>query len=226
MPVRHGGAALLMSLPVFAWLFYWSAFWHHLWGGGSRRRGCIPKLQQKTSLSSSLSPSVIWALIYVLLWQRLTSFLTGSAHVGTLGGNNKSPGLPSRWAPWRVACVRRSSPIPPTASPELRICLPIAASLFLSNPHPWPTSRLWWEWQAKLCLSAGDRRAHPFCLCKCVHASARVPEAKRSAQCLLWWQKNQSVDSTHLCILLVSHEREGQESWAGREEGNCVTNIY
>lgn len=137
MPVRHSGAALLMSLPVFAWLFYWSAFWHHLWGG--RRRGCIPKLQQKTSFSLSRSPSVIWALIYVLLWQRLTSFLSGRAHTGTLGGNNKSPGLPSRWAPWRVACVRRSSPLPSPASPEPPIFLPIASSLLLSIfPCPSP----------------------------------------------------------------------------------------
>lgn len=184
MPVRHGGAALLMYLPD---CFYWSAFWHHIWGG-SRKRRYIPKLQQKTSLSVSLSPSAIWALIYVLLWQRLTSFLTGSTHAGTLGGNNKSPGLPSRWAPWRVACVRRSSPLPSSVSPELWI------------PPPPRASRLWWEWQAKLCLSAGDQRAHPFCLCKCVHASARVPGA-REAHSVYSDGKIQSVDSTHLCIL-------------------------
>lgn len=192
MPVRHSGAALLMSVPVFAWLFYWSAFWHHRWGG-SGRRGCIPKLQQKTSFSLSRSPSVIWALIYVLLWQRLTSFLTGSAQTGTLGGNNKSPGLPSRWAPWRVACVRRSSPLPSPASPELPIFLPIASSLLLSIfpcPTPPPPSRIssvlgmtsevvpeCWGPEGTPLLSMQVRS------CECTCAGS-----KRGAQCLLWWQ--------------------------------------
>lgn len=34
--------------------------------------------------------TVIWALIYVLLWQRLTSFLTGSLHACTLGETTKA----------------------------------------------------------------------------------------------------------------------------------------
>lgn len=54
------------------------------------RRRCIPKPLHKTSLSMSLSLLVIWALIYVLLWQRLTSFLTGSLHACTLGETTKA----------------------------------------------------------------------------------------------------------------------------------------
>lgn len=59
-------------------------------GGGQERRRCIPKPLHKTSLSLSLSPPVIWALIYVLLWQRLTSFLTGSLRACTLGETTKA----------------------------------------------------------------------------------------------------------------------------------------
>lgn len=190
MPVRHSGAALLVSLPVFARLFYWSAFWHHRWGR-SGRRGRIPKLQQKTSFSPSRSPSAIWALIYVLLWQRLTSFLTGSAQTGTLGGNNKSPGLPSRWAPWRVACARRSSPLPSPASPEPPVFLPIASSLLLSifpcpTPPPCISSVLGmtsevvpecWGPEGTPLLSMQVRS------CECTCAGS-----ERGAQCLLWWQ--------------------------------------
>lgn len=191
MTVRHGDAALLMSLPVFAWLFYWSAFWHHLWGG-SRKRWCIPKLQQKTSLSVSLSPSVIWALIYMLLWQRLTSFLTGSAHAGTPGEKTKARVYRADEHHEGVACVRHSSPLPSSASPELQIFRPIAASLLPSTaPPPSRESRLWWQGQAKLCLSAGDRRAHPFCLCKCVHASTRVPGARERTVFTLMAKYNQ-----------------------------------
>lgn len=51
---------------------------------------CIPRPEHKTSLTMSLSPPVIWALIYVLLWQRLTSFLTVSLHACTLGETTKA----------------------------------------------------------------------------------------------------------------------------------------
>lgn len=61
-----------------------------LYEGEQERRRCIPKPLHKTSPSMSLSPPVIWALIYVLLWQRLTSFLTGSLHACTLGETTKA----------------------------------------------------------------------------------------------------------------------------------------
>lgn len=176
MPVRHGGAALLMYLPD---CFYWSAFWHHIWGG-SRRRRYIPRLQQKTSLSVSLSPSAIWALIYVLLWQRLTSFLTGSAHAGTLGGNNKSPGLPSRWAPWRVACVRRSSPLPSSVSPELWIPHP-------TPPRPPGISSVM-GMTSKVVPECWGPEGTPLLSMQVRSCKRTCAGSERGAQCLLWWQ--------------------------------------
>lgn len=41
-------------------------------------------------VSFSTGVTVIWALIYVLLWQRLTSFLTGSLRACTLGETTKA----------------------------------------------------------------------------------------------------------------------------------------
>lgn len=41
-------------------------------------------------VSFSTGVTVIWALIYVLLWQRLTSFLTESLRACTLGETTKA----------------------------------------------------------------------------------------------------------------------------------------
>lgn len=196
MPVRHSGAALLMSLPVFAWLFYWSAFWHHRWGG-SGRRGCIPKLQQKTSFSPSRSPSVIWALIYVLLWQRLTSFLTGSAQTGTLGGKQQKAGFTEQMSTMKGSmCAPFLSP--PVASLTWASHLsphrlfPSFIHLPLPNPPPHtPTpscisSVL--EMTSEVVPECWGPEGTPLLSMQVRSCECTCAGSERGALCLLWWQ--------------------------------------
>lgn len=62
-------------------------------GGAGEGEDVFPnRTAQDISLHVSFSTgvTVIWALIYVLLWQRLTSFLTGSLRACTLGETTKA----------------------------------------------------------------------------------------------------------------------------------------
>lgn len=175
MPVQHRRASLYVSPCIYLVVSLKCILTTSM----RRRNGrCTPKLQHKTPLSAPLSP-VIWALIYVLFWQRLTSFLAASLHACTLGENNKSLGLPSRRAPWRVACVRRSSPLPcvPHLSSNLYALL---ISPYPSSPtYPLPVSDCDDKRRCAQVLGTGE--SHPFCVCDmCMCA--------RGSCCLLWWQ--------------------------------------
>lgn len=166
MPVQHRRASLYVSPCIYLVVSLKCILTTSM----RRRNGrCTPKLQHKTPLSAPLSP-VIWALIYVLFWQRLTSFLAASLHACTLGENNKSLGLPSRRAPWRVACVRRSPPL--CAPPELKSLrtpyFPLSIFSHLSAPCQWL------RWQATLCPGAGDRRVTPLLCVRHVHVCQRL----------------------------------------------------
>lgn len=58
------------------------------WGGGVYSQTTAQDISLYVFFSTSAT--VIWALIYVLLWQRLTSFLTGSLCTCTLGETTKA----------------------------------------------------------------------------------------------------------------------------------------
>lgn len=115
------------------------------------------------------------------------------------GGNNKSLGLPSRRAPWRVACVRRSSPLP---------CLPHLSSNLSSPslPHLLPPSSV-------LSVTAVTSEVVPgfwgpegtplLCVRACACGRTRAPGG-RKAHTVYSDGKIQSVDSAHLCILPAS----------------------
>ena len=99
------------------------------------------------------------------------------------GGNNKSLGLPSRRAPWRVACVRRSSPLPclPHLSSNLS---PPSLSHLLSPPSlvcdcsdKWSCAR----------VLGTEGHAPSLCASVCVRAYTCAGREKGS-HCLLWWQ--------------------------------------
>lgn len=111
-------------------------------------------------------------------------------------GNNKSLGLPNRRAPWRVACVRRCSPLP---------CLPHLSSN-LSPHHSLPPSIHLPPPIPILSVTAVTSEVVPGCwgpegtppLCAFVRAC--VPGG-RKAHTVYSNGKIQSVDSSHLCIL-------------------------
>lgn len=115
-------------------------------------------------------------------------------------GNNKSLGLPSRRAPWRVACVRRSSPLPclPHLSSNLSPHHSLPPSIHLPPPIPF------------LSVTAVTSEVVPGCwgpegtpllfVWACACGCTCVPGG-RKAHTVYSNGKIQSVDSTHLCIL-------------------------
>lgn len=103
----------------------------------------FPKLQQKTSLSVSPSPLVIWALIYVLLWQKIDELPGWERARRHSGGKQQKAGFTEQMSTMKGSMCA-PLPSPPLLSPPLpsrrqphlsfRICLPIATSLLLSTP--------------------------------------------------------------------------------------------
>lgn len=179
MPVQHSSASLFMSLPVFTWLFYWSAFWHPLWGGAGEEKDVFPNHSTR-----HLSPCLFlhWRnsnlgtnlCVVVAKIDELPDWESARLHSR---GNNKSLGLPSRRARWRVACVRRSSPLP--SLPHLswnhsphHSYLPL--SIF---PHLSP-SCLWLQWQVKFCRVLGTG-GHAPSVCACMWACMCARREKR-----------------------------------------------
>lgn len=83
----------------------------------------FPKLQQKTSLSVSPSPLVIWALIYVLLWQKIDE-LPGWEHARRhSGGKQQKAGFTEQMSTMKGS-----------------MCAPLPSPPLLSPPLPSPTS--------------------------------------------------------------------------------------
>lgn len=129
---------LLMSLPVFTWLLYWSTFWHPLQGKAGEGAVYSQNAAQDISLhfflhwcSSNLGTNLC---VVVAKIDELPDWESASVHSW---GNNKSPGLLSRRAPWRVACVRLLSP-PLSAPLELQILFYHCSSISLYGPLPLP----------------------------------------------------------------------------------------
>ena len=171
-----------------------------LYEGEQERERCTPKPQHKTSLSVSLlhrRNSNLGTNLCVVLAKidELPGWESARLHSG---GNNKSPGLPSRRAPWRVACVRRSSPLPclPHLSSNLS---PLLTSLYPSSPtYPLLVCDCSDKWSCARVLGTGGH-APSVCVWACACRRARVPGG-RKAHTVYSDGKIQSGDSTHLCI--------------------------
>lgn len=88
MPVQHSS----ISLPLYLLDCLIEMHSDTVDAGVQRGEEYSQASMQDISLHVSLSArgAVIWALIYVLLWQRLTSFLTGSLCACTLGETTKA----------------------------------------------------------------------------------------------------------------------------------------
>lgn len=197
-----------MSLPVFTSLFYWSAFWHPLRGGSRRREDVFPNRstrhlsprlffhRRNSNLGTNLC-GVVAKIDELLDWE--------SARLHSRG-NNKSLGLPSRRAPWRVACSRRSSPLPSSAPPELKSLSPSLRLSFFPPPIPFsPVTAV----TGKVVLGTGGHA--PFvCASLCVGAYMCAMREKDS-HCLLWWHIYNLY--TALTYAATSPELVSHESW-------------
>lgn len=176
---------LLMSLPVFTWLLYWSTFWHPLQGKAGEGAVYSQNAAQDISLhfflhwcSSNLGTNLC---VVVAKIDELPDWESASVHSW---GNNKSPGLLSRRAPWRVACVCASSPLPCLPHLSSKFSSTIALPFLSMDPFHFPThlhlsSFLSAVKKGKLCPAVrvqGDgHRRNP------VHSVERFPFGNKNA---------------------------------------------
>lgn len=196
MSVQHSSASLLMSLPVFTWLFYWSTFWHPLQAKAGEGAMYSQNAAQDISLhfflhwcSSNLGTNLC---VVVAKIDELPDWESASVHSW---GNNKSPGLLSRRAPWRVACVRASSPLPclPHLSSKFSLPLLFLFSLWTPPTSP-PTStypHFYLQWKGKLCPAVGVQGTHtgeiPFIQSNGFHSAIKMPENRSFLTLPLRW---------------------------------------